>query len=135
MIEVAIPKDITKYKATLVGPLTTRQTICVSITAVVEILYYYIAKAVFPNLTINTMIGFGVFLAIPIMAFALIEPFGMPLEKYLKNVFMLSVIAPTKRPYKTEGIFQEQKKPPEKKKKRTFSSKELKIHPDYIMYE
>ena len=135
MIEVAIPKDVTKYKTTLIGPFTTRQTVCIAITAAVEILYYYIAKAIDPNISLQSMIGLGVFLAIPILAFAILEPYGMPLEKYLKNVFMLSVVAPAKRPYKTENILMEESPPKVKQKKRVFTAKELKVHPDYIMYE
>ena len=36
MIEVQIPKDVSGYEAPLIGPLTSRQAICVAAAAAVE---------------------------------------------------------------------------------------------------
>ncbi len=138
MVEVVVPKDIMAFKTTLVGPFTTRQTVCGVICAAVEYAAFSFVKFFGINLSMDTMIGLGVVLAVPILAFCFIEPCNMPLEKYLKNAFVLGYLAPKVRVYETVNLFdeidptEEQKK---KKKQTKYSPKELKIHPDYIMYE
>lgn len=133
MIEVAIPKDILKFKTTLIGPFTARQTVCISITASVELIYYSLLKQLPVSISLDSSVGMGFLLAMFIMAFGIIEPFGMPLEKYLGNVVLLGILAPKKRVYRTE-CFLHIRKPKRELKKRVFTSKELKKNPDYIMY-
>ena len=84
MIEVAIPSDIMQYEATFIGPMTLRQTICVGATLIVEYGYYMIAHNLFPNFTVDNLIGLGVILAIPIMSFAIIKPYGIRIHNRLK---------------------------------------------------
>ena len=42
MIETQVPKDVSVYEAPLIGPLTSRQAICVAAAAAVEYIYYTI---------------------------------------------------------------------------------------------
>lgn len=138
MVEVVVPKDIMAFKTTLIGPFTTRQTVCGVICAAVEYAAFKLVNFLGISLSMDTMIGLGVFLAVPILAFCFVEPCNMPLEKYLKNAFVLGYLAPKVRVYETVNLFDEIKDPDEKKgkeKQKKFSQKELKMHPDYIMYE
>lgn len=134
MIETQVPKDIMKFKTTLVGPFTKRQTICGLVSLGVDYILMSIISKLNFAISLDLRIGVCVFGALPIMAFAILEPYGMPLEKYLKNAFILGYIAPKYRPFETENVFTRQ--PEEKKiKERNFSAAELKKHPDYIRYE
>lgn len=85
MIEVPIPKDITKVKTTLIGPFSTRMVVCGLIAAAVDFTALTLVNAIMPGLSLNTKIGIGVILAVPIMAFAVVTPYDMPLEKFLKK--------------------------------------------------
>lgn len=134
MIEVVIPKDIMKYKATLIGPFTTRQTICLCITGIAEYSYFKLIKMLPMEITLDSAAGIAFLIAVMIMSFGIIEPFGIPLEKYLKNVLVLGLLAPKNRVYKTSNLLAKERTSAKKTKQRTFSKKELKKHPDYIMY-
>lgn len=137
MVEVPIPKDITKFKPTLIGPFTTRQVVCGCLAATVDYLIFKIISISNISITLDTLIGIEVLFAAPILAFSIIFPYDMPLEKFLKNVFLLSFIAPKTRVYEINNFFapeqiQEQRT---NKKKKKFSNSELKKHPDYVLYE
>ena len=137
MVEVPIPKDITKFKPTLIGPFTTRQVVCGCIAATVDYLIFKIISISNISITLDTLIGIEVLFAAPILAFSIIFPYDMPLEKFLKNVFLLSFIAPKTRVYEINNFFapeqiQEQRT---NKKKKKFSNSELKKHPDYVLHE
>ncbi len=137
MVEVPIPKDITKFKPTLIGPFTTRQVVCGCIAATVDYLIFKIISISNISITLDTLIGIEVLFAAPILAFSIIFPYDMPLEKFLKNVFLLSFIAPKTRVYEINNFFtpeqiQEQRT---NKKKKKFSNSKLKKHPDYVLYE
>lgn len=105
MIEVQVPKDVTVYEATLVGPFTARQTICVAIAAAVEYVYYVIVSHISSNLDLNSMIGIGVLLALPILFLAVGKPYGMKPETYLYYYWLPSLVSNKDRPYKTEIIW------------------------------
>lgn len=135
MIEMEIPKDIMSVETTLVGPLTTRQTICFGITAVMEYVYYTIVSSMNLSLTMDDLIGIGVILAIPILAFSFIKPYGLPLEKYLSNVFKLTYLAPKIRVYQIENIFSDEEEVKKTVKEKKYSPAELKRHPEYILYK
>ena len=138
MIEVPIPKDITKVKTTLIGPFSTRMVVCGLITAAVDFAVLTLVNAIMPGLSLNTKIGIGVMLAVPIMAFAVVTPYDMPLEKFLKNAF---VLAPKVRTYQIENFYNSQEEEAEKAKteknfkQKVFSASVLRKHPDYVMYQ
>lgn len=135
MIEMEIPKDVMSVDTTLVGPLTTRQTVCFGITAVIEYAYYTIINSLNLGLTMDNMIGFGVILALPILAFSFVKPYGLPLEKYIANVFALTYLAPRIRTYQVNNIFSEEDEQKNDSKLKKYSPAELKRHPEYILYK
>ena len=129
MIEVPIPKDITKV------------VVCGLIAAAVDFVALTLVNAIMPGLSLNTKIGIGVILAVPIMAFAVVTPYDMPLEKFLKNAFVLNYIAPKVRTYQIENFYNSQEEEAEKAKteknfkQKVFSASVLRKHPDYVMYQ
>lgn len=132
MIEMEIPKDIMAVETTFVGPFSMRQTICFGVTSIIEYWYYSAISSIGLELTMDNLIGLGVLLALPILAFSLVKPYGLPLEQYLANVFVLSYLAPKVRIYQIHSIFTEIEIEPLKPKK--YSTAEMKRHPEYIMY-
>lgn len=135
MIEVPIPKDVLKVKTTLVGPFTTRQIVCGAIAVGMDYIAYSIISALKIKIPLDTLVALLTIFAVPALSFAIVSPYGMPLEKYLKNAFIISSLAPKVRPYKIDNFYAsyEDKKP--EKKSRKFSASELRKHPDYIMYQ
>ena len=105
MIEVQIPKDVSGYEAPLIGPLTSRQAICVAAAAAVEYIYYNIMNALNLGLDMNSVICIGVLLAAPILYLAIGKPYGMRAEVYIYNYFVPSVIANKTRPYETKIVY------------------------------
>ena len=103
MIEVQIPKDVSGYEAPLIGPLTSRQAICVAAAAAVEYIYYNIMNALNLGLDMNSVICIGVLLAAPILYLASGKPYGMRAEVY--NYFVPSFIANKTRPYETKIVY------------------------------
>lgn len=99
MIETKMPKDILQYKTKLIGPLTARNIICLVIIFIVDFFLYQTIVKPF-DLSMETLIYGFLFLDIPIAAFV-IEPMGMPMEKYIKNVLIRSLLAPVFRKQST----------------------------------
>lgn len=101
MIEVQVPKDISGYESPLIGPLTTRHTVCLSIAAAVEYVYYYMISSLGLDIKMESMVGIGVLLAIPILYIALAQPYGMKAEVYLYYFMLPSLIGTKDRVYET----------------------------------
>ena len=95
MIETKVPMDVRSYKAKLIGPFTTRQLICVAIAVCIDALLFFCVIQPF-HLPVRLSVFGLVFIDVPILAF-IIEPMGIPMEKYIKNVLWRNLIAPTKR--------------------------------------
>ena len=66
---------------------------------------------------------------------------SLPLEKFLKNAFVLNYIAPKVRTYQIENFYNSQEEEAEKAKteknfkQKVFSASVLRKHPDYVMYQ
>lgn len=142
MFEVEIPRDVTKFKTTLIGPFTTRQVVCGSICVAVEYIAFSLLHALHISMSLDSLIGIGLFLAVPIMAFAVLQPFGMPLEIFLKNALLLGYFAPKQRPYQIENVFagelSEEKEDKKQKNNKDAMKKLVKdslLHPDNILYQ
>ena len=105
MIETQVPKDVSVYEAPLIGPLTSRQAICVAAAAAVEYIYYTIVNTIGLNLDNNTLICIGMVLAAPILYMAVGKPYGMRAETYVYNYLLPSMVAPKNRVYKTTIIY------------------------------
>lgn len=102
MIEIKIPKEVTKYEAKLVGPFTARQ--CVALLIFVPMIAFcYINLSKVMNSTA------ALYICAPIgglgALFGWIKPYGLPFEKYLKSMFISSFLAPKVRVYKTENYY------------------------------
>ena len=97
MIETQVPKDVSVYEAPLIGPLTSRQAICVAAAAAVEYIYYTIVNTIGLNLDTNTLICIGMVLAAPILYMAVGKPYGMRAETYVYNYLLPSMVAPKNR--------------------------------------
>lgn len=105
MIETQVPKDVSVYEAPLIGPLTSRQSICVAAAAAVEYIYYTIVNTIGLNLDTNTLICIGMVLAAPILYMAVGKPYGMRAETYIYNYLLPSMVAPKNRVYETTIIY------------------------------
>lgn len=135
MIEMEIPKDVMAVETTLVGPLSARQAVCFGITGIVEYGYYMMISRMGLGLDMDNLIGMGVLLALPILAFCFVKPYGLPLERYIVNVFCLAYLAPRIRTYQIQNLYLEDEKPDVQSKQKKYSSGELKRHPEYVMYK
>ena len=117
MIESKVPKDVRAYKTKIIGPFTTRQILCIVAAAVLDIFIYFIVSTL--EIKLNaTMIIYGViFINLPVLAF-IVEPQGMPMEKYIQKVLLVNFMKPSKR--RVENLLYEDQK------KDALTKKELK---------
>lgn len=96
MIDGKMPKDIRVYKTKIIGPLTGRQILLVLLLLIIDlILYRYVVGPL--SLPREAVIYGLILIDIPIAAFGWIEPQGMPLERYLKDVLIRYLMVPTCR--------------------------------------
>ena len=100
MLEVPVTKEITEYEPKLIGPFTTRQTIC---------LFFAIPISFMIIQHLQPILGWdlaAVVLFFPAGICYLIgwfKPYGMKIEKFLQDVFVKRFLAPTHRKYKTQN--------------------------------
>lgn len=102
MIEVQVPKDVSVYESTLVGPLTSRQTVCLIAAAAVEFVYYNVVQTLNLGLDTNAMLCIGMMLAAPILYMAIGKPYGMRPEVYIYYYLLPSLLSNKDRPYETK---------------------------------
>lgn len=100
MIETKVPKDIRKFKGKAIGPFSLRQAGCGLLAVIVDFVVY---KHVLKNIGVSsdTSMFIMILLAIAILAFSL-EPHGMKMEVYLRNVVYKNFFFPTKRKVSTD---------------------------------
>lgn len=135
MIEVNIPKDLDHYEAKFVGPFTLRQSICIVCALPIGIFLFNLTKK---SLGVDVA-GFICLIPAGIAyLFGWLKPYGMKFEVFVRSVFITTVLAPSKRKYKTENYFKTlmsekfddeddfilEDSPKKKKKKRDSSSSE-----------
>ena len=101
MIEIKIPQEINKYEAKLVGPLTTRQTICLVGMAVVCIATFNILKSLLPE---DYLYIVCLFLAVPFALCGWYRPYGMHFEKFFMAVLFNTIISSSRRIFKSSNI-------------------------------
>lgn len=98
MITIRIPKEIRQYEAKFVGPLTMRQTICVSVGLPICILLYNCLHSFISR----DLMGFFLLLpAAAIFLFGWVKPYGMKFEQFFFSAFINNFIAPRRRKYIT----------------------------------
>lgn len=125
-LEIQIPKEITKYEAKLIGPLTGRQTIWSVVGAVAAILTKNAVDFVAPEWSIIAC----VFAALPFALIGFVKVYEMPFEKYAIGYIKTHLMAPQKRKSKIKNQFalisaemepkSDEKKPKYKKSKAAF---------------
>ena len=135
MIETKVPMDVRSYKAKLIGPFSTRQLICITIAVALDA-FLFLAVITPLNIPVRLAVFVLVFIDVPIVSF-IVEPMGLPMEKYIKNVLFRSLIAPTKRKAKTSTTVMHSTKYTAKEVKASKKKmrKLLKTHPEYKAYK
>lgn len=102
MAYVTITKDLTEVKDKVAFGLTKRQIICFSLGGIAGVGTYFLTRHSLGNdLALLLLIA----LAAPFMLFGLYEKNGQPLEKILKNIIRVRLLAPAARPYQTNNRF------------------------------
>ena len=127
MIEIEIPKDIRKYESKLVGPLTTRQTICAVITCATAFCIYKVT-AFLPSDFRFILVGICV---TPFLLLGWVKPYGMKFEQFVSTAFVSTIISPKHRKYKTINAYAPEINKDDKSKKK----KKKKINKEYLPYK
>ena len=92
-LEIKIPKEITKYEAKLIGPLTTRQTVCLIPGFGAAILAKMLCDQLAPSITGMAMI----LVFIPFGLLGFVKVYEMPFEQFAVGWFKTRFLAPSKR--------------------------------------
>lgn len=132
-MEIKINKDVGSYEPKVVGPFTTRQAVCLMIGIPICIGIYKYGSAILPADAVSFL------LLIPAAItwlFGWKKPYGMPMEKFIKSIFMNIILAPRNRIYKTERkpSFSERESQEEQKvsQEKVKRSRKYKRSPDGI---
>lgn len=102
MIEIEIPKDISKYEAKLVASFTTRQVACLVIAGAITVPTFLALGKVAPRDVCSIVVLLE---AIPFVLLGWIKPYGMNFEQFIRTAFISNVLAPKKRKYVTMNIY------------------------------
>ena len=102
MIEIKIPKEVTKYEAKLIGPFTSRQCVALVIFVPLAVLTYnisrtYLGESIAPYLCC--------LVAAPGALFGWVKPYGLKFEEFAKSVVINGFVAPTKRKHISENYY------------------------------
>lgn len=102
MIEIEIPQDIREFEPTLVGPLTTRQFLCLVIGGLATYGTYLLEKA-----TGVDPMSYPAFIlvAIPFFLVGWYKPYGMHFEKFVGKAFRENIMAPKNRKYIVDNMW------------------------------
>ena len=122
-LEIKIPKEITKYEAKLIGPLTGRQTGCSVLGAIAAIATKFLVEQVYPDFAV-TACGIA---AVPFILIGFIKVYEMPFEQFAIGYIKTHIISPQKRKAKIKNQFalidSEMNSVPEDKKSKYKKSK------------
>lgn len=124
-LEIKIPKEITKYEAKLIGPLTTRQTIWSVLGGAAAIVTKMLCDPIIPDYSLYVMM----FACVPFGLIGFVKVYEMPFEQFAIGYIKTNLIAPTKRKSIIKNQFAiisaemnsvEQKKPKYKRSKQAL---------------
>jgi hypothetical protein len=138
MLEAQIPKDIRKYEAKLVGPFTTRQTICFIIACA---LAFFIFKVLNPILGSTATFYASMLLLSPVILIGWVKIQGIPFERFVQAAFISTVLSPKHRRYKIKNPYRMVVNEPKKltgkavKKKNKYNKKLAKKDSKYIAFK
>lgn len=99
MIERKVPRDMSSYESKLLGPLTTRQVVCLVPGAIVAILAYL----AFDDSLGESALLVSTILALPFGLCGLYKPFDIPFERFAKTAFYSIISSFIKKKYKSEN--------------------------------
>lgn len=129
MIECAIPQDILKYKAKIVGNFSAREAVGLASGIIVGLGAYFTFLS---DLSMDAKMYISAFLMVPFFLLGFLNPMGQPLEKYLGKVIYDNFICPSIRRkevkypeyelYKKEGHFDAKGKPIKIKKSKEYKA-------------
>jgi hypothetical protein len=102
MAFVNVPKDLSKVKTKVALNLTKRQLFCFGIAAVLGIPAYLLSRGAIGN-SAAALLMIGIML--PLFFLAMYEKDGQPAELVLRNMIRTKIVWPSKRPYKTENLY------------------------------
>jgi len=102
MIEIEVPKDITKYEAKLVASFTTRQVGCLAIAGVLAVPSFLLLRDVLPRDAATLLI---LIIVLPFILLGWVKPYGMNFEQFVRSAFISNVLAPKKRKYVTMNVY------------------------------
>ncbi|MEE0929957.1 MAG: PrgI family protein [Acutalibacteraceae bacterium] len=92
-LEIKIPKEINKYEAKLIGPLTSRQTLWTVLGAGAAMLTNMVCKQIAPDWTIIAM----VLVCTPFAAMGFVNVYDMPFGKFVIGFLKTNMMSPLKR--------------------------------------
>lgn len=128
MIEIKINKNVGSYDPKVAGtPFTLRQLVCIALAAGASYGIYALAT---PLGLPKDVVGFLCIIPAGIaVAFGWLKPSGVPLERYLRTIFVSFFLAPAQRKYITDNTIQFDDHTSEKKKEK---KKKYKISPEAV---
>ena len=98
-MEIKINKEVNSFEPKVIGPFTIRQAVCVFLAVPICLWFYKKGSAFLPSDIVDFL------LLIPAAItwlFGWKKPYGMPMEKFLKSIFVNVILASGNRIYKTE---------------------------------
>ena len=102
MAYVPVPKDLTKVKTKVMFNLTKRQLVCFGGGALVGVPLFFLLKGPVGTSAASMCM---IVVLLPFFLLAMYEKNGQPLEKILKNIIRVRLLAPAARPYQTNNRF------------------------------
>ncbi len=103
MIEIDIPKDITKYETKLIGPFSKRELIGIGVAAILGYAAYYVSKAY--GLPKDVCGILTLVFAAPGILYGWFTYNGMRIEQLLYTFLVYVFLAPKNRKYLCETKF------------------------------
>lgn len=100
MLEIEMSSDIQNIEPKILGPLTFRQIICISISAAYGIPLFILIPG---DILVRIMIVLA--LTTPVLLCGWIKVYDEPLERFLYKMILNTFIKPTKRKYKLENTY------------------------------
>ena len=97
-----MPKELDHYEAKVIGPFTLRQMVSISCALPIGVLIFNFAKG---YVGIETAGFLCLIPAAVAYLFGWSKPYGMKFEVFLRSVLISTVLAPSKRKYKTANYF------------------------------
>ena len=102
MAFVYIPKDLSGIKPKFVMGLTRRQTVCFGAAAAMGLPLFFFLRGFVP---VSAAAMLMLVVMLPWFLFAMYERHGLPLERYLRYVYLVRYKRPTIRTYQTNNLY------------------------------